>query len=127
MRLYRITFATGFAAGFVAGTRAGRERYEQMVKFARATAENPAVQQAAGAIQAHASALLTNAAHKVSGGLHDRVPQMAQTAKHMVEDHFPGMKHRNGHRNAAANGGTEAGNARPFVATSNSHLGGTQH
>jgi len=37
----RITFLAGFAVGFVAGARAGRERYEQMVKLARKTAENP--------------------------------------------------------------------------------------
>src|SRR5271166_483666 len=41
---YRITFLAGLAVGFVAGTRAGRERYEQMVKIARKTAENPTVQ-----------------------------------------------------------------------------------
>ena len=31
---YRVTFLAGLAVGFVVGTRAGRERYEQMVKLA---------------------------------------------------------------------------------------------
>ena len=42
----RITFLAGFAAGFVAGTRAGRERYEQMVKLGRKAVENPTVRRA---------------------------------------------------------------------------------
>ena len=42
----RITFLAGFAVGFVAGARAGRERYEQMVKLGRKAVENPTVQQA---------------------------------------------------------------------------------
>ena len=42
----RVTFLAGFAAGFVVGTRAGRERYEQLVKLGRKAVENPNVQQA---------------------------------------------------------------------------------
>jgi predicted component of type VI protein secretion system len=70
---YRVTFLTGFAAGFVVGARAGRERYEQIKKLARQTADNPAVQQAAAAVQAKAAGLASNAAHKVAGQLHDGV------------------------------------------------------
>ena len=127
MRFHRITFAAGLACGYVAGTAAGRERYEQMIKFARATAQHPAVQQAAGTIQTQAS----NAAQKVGGQLHDSVPQMANSAMHSVGDKIPGVKHRsdNGHRDAAGNGGKATGNGgkgagsgRPFAATTNSHL-----
>ena len=70
MRLYRLSFIAGFAAGFVAGTRAGRERYDQMVKLAKTAAENPTVQQAAGAIQAQASSLASTTVQKVGGQLH---------------------------------------------------------
>jgi hypothetical protein len=126
MGLYRMSFAAGFAAGFVVGTRAGREKYDQMVKFARATAEHPAVQQAAGVVQAQATGL----AQKVGGQLHDRVPQMAQSAAHSVGGHISGMKHRNGHHkdragrdNAASNGGKGSGNTHPFAGTSNSKPG----
>jgi hypothetical protein len=126
MRFNRITFVAGLACGYVAGTAAGRERYEQIVKFARSAAEHPAVKQAAGTIQSQATGLASNAAQKVGGQLHDRVPQLAHSAVHSVGDRMPGKKHRdangNGHRNAAGNGGKGAGNGRPFSATSNSHL-----
>jgi hypothetical protein len=71
---YRVTFIVGFAAGFIAGTRAGRERYEQIVRLAHRVADNPAVQQAAGAIQAQASTFTVTARNKVSERLHDRIP-----------------------------------------------------
>ena len=120
MHLYRLTFAAGLAAGFVAGTRAGRERYDQMVKIAKATRESPAFQQAAGAVQAQATGLLSSAGHKMAGG----VPQMAQSAMHTVGDHIPLRKNRNGNGNgrAAADGKSGSGNGRPLAATSNSHL-----
>lgn len=71
---YRVTFMAGFAAGFIAGTRAGRERYEQIVRLARRVADHPAVQQAAGAIQAQASTVTGTARSKMSERLHDKVP-----------------------------------------------------
>jgi len=114
MRLYRVSFVAGLAVGFVAGTRAGRERYDQMVKAAKSFAENPTVQQAAGAIQAQATQLVSTTAHKVGGQLHDRVPQMAQSAVHSVGDHISGMRQKNGSRQAAAGGGTQAGDGHPF-------------
>src|SRR5262249_37164667 len=76
MRLYRISFVAGSAAGFVAGTRAGREKYDQMVRMAKAAAENPTVQQAAGTIQTQAS----TAAQKVGSQLHDKLPPIAHSA-----------------------------------------------
>ena len=127
MHLYRVSFVAGLAVGFVAGARAGRERYDQMVKFARTTAENPAVQQAAAAIQAQATELFSSAAKKVGGELHDHVPHLAHSAAHSVGDHIPGMKHRNGDRNgpsrSASDGGPEAGQSNPFGATRTSDLG----
>jgi hypothetical protein len=71
---YRMTFVAGFATGFIVGARAGRERYEQIVRLARSAADNPAVQQAAGAIQAQASSVTGTARSKVSERLHDKVP-----------------------------------------------------
>jgi hypothetical protein len=117
MHLYRITFAAGFAAGFVAGTRAGREKYDQMVKIAKATKDSPAFQQAAGTIQTQATGLLSSAGHKVA----DNVPQLAQTAMHTVGDRIPLIKQRGGDSNGkpAANG--KSGSSRPFAGTGNSH------
>jgi hypothetical protein len=124
MRFYRITFVAGLACGYVAGTAAGRERYDQMVKFAKTAKEHPAVQQAAG----QASGIVSNTAQKVGGQLHDRVPQLAHSAMHSVGDRIPGKKQRNGqqngHRNSSANGGTGASKDRPF-ATGDSHLRST--
>ena len=53
---YKMTFAIGFAAGYTLGTKAGRERYEQIVRAARTFGENPAVQSAAGVVTARAGA-----------------------------------------------------------------------
>jgi hypothetical protein len=91
MHKYRITFLTGLAAGYVLGARAGRERYEQIVRLGRQVADNPAAQQAAGAVQAQAAGLAKTARQKVSDGLHDRMPKMAG-----VTSHVPGMRQRNG-------------------------------
>jgi hypothetical protein len=82
---YRIVFITGLGVGFVLGARAGRERYEQLQTLARKVRDNPAVQQAAGALQAQASSYARSAGGKLADGavaarakvgdaLHERVP-----------------------------------------------------
>ena len=71
---YRVTFFAGFAVGFIAGARAGRERYEQIVRLGHTVADNPTVQQAAGAIQAQASGLTETAKNKMNERLHDKLP-----------------------------------------------------
>ena len=73
----RITFLAGLAVGFVAGARAGRERYEQLVKLGRKAIENPAVQHATQTAAAKATELSKAAGQKAS----QRVPKLAQTAK----------------------------------------------
>ena len=98
MHRYRISFLTGFAAGFVLGARAGRERYEQIVRVARSVADSPAAQQAAGAVQAQAAGLAKTAKQKVSDGLQDRVPKLASAAKDKVGDQVAGLRQRNGHK-----------------------------
>jgi hypothetical protein len=121
MRLYRMSFVTGLAVGFVAGTRAGRERYDQMVKMAKTTRDNPTFQQAMGTIQSQATDLLSTAQHKMAEG----VPQIAHAAAHKVDD----MRHRNGHGSghgkAAANG--KGGEGRPFATTSNGNSKHSSH
>jgi hypothetical protein len=88
---YKVTFLAGLVAGFVVGARAGRERYEQLRKLARRTADSPAVQQAAAALQAKAAGLASAATHKVAGQLHDGMTS--------ARDKVPGMRNResNGH------------------------------
>jgi len=67
---YKATFVMGFAAGYVLGAKAGRERYEQIMRTARGLSENPAVQSTAGLLQAQATNLVG-------------------TAKQAVVDHLP--------------------------------------
>jgi hypothetical protein len=89
---YRFVFAVGLGVGYVLGTRAGRERYEQLVKLARKAADSPAVQQAAGAVQAQAAGLAKNTRTKLA----DQVPKLAGTARSRVD----AIRH-----SRAANGG----------------------
>ncbi|HUB41282.1 MAG TPA: hypothetical protein VMA72_20755 [Streptosporangiaceae bacterium] len=119
MRLYRISFVAGFAAGFVAGTRAGRETYDQMIKMAKAAAENPTVQQAAGTIQAQAGSLASTTAQKVGSQLHDRVPPIAHNAAHTVADRIHGIRHRN----SATAEQRAASNGYPFATTGGNSQG----
>src|SRR4051794_41845874 len=63
---YKATFVLGFAAGYTLGAKAGRERYEQIMRGARGLSENPAVQSAAGGLQAPATTLVDTA--KQAGG-----------------------------------------------------------
>jgi hypothetical protein len=62
---YKATFALGFAAGYTLGAKAGRERYEQIMRTARGLSENPAVQSAAGLLQAQATTLVDTAKQAV--------------------------------------------------------------
>ena len=41
----RTSLLVGFVAGYVLGSKAGRERYEQIVRVVRGIAENPPVKQ----------------------------------------------------------------------------------
>ena len=74
---YRATFIAGFAVGFMVGARAGRERYEQIVKAGRQVAENPTVQKATRAAGAKATELTKVAKDKAA----ERVPKLTETAK----------------------------------------------
>jgi hypothetical protein len=85
---YRATFLAGFAVGFLAGARAGRERYEQIMKLSRKAAGSPAVQQARQTITVKATELTKTAA--------SRVPKLVESARNKAGnrfDHFPGMHH----------------------------------
>ncbi|MDQ1704495.1 MAG: hypothetical protein QOF18_861 [Frankiaceae bacterium] len=62
---YKVTFLVGFATGYTLGAKAGRERYEQIRRTMRGLSENPAVQSAAGVLQAQASNLVGSARDRV--------------------------------------------------------------
>jgi hypothetical protein len=74
---YKAMFVAGLAVGFVAGTRAGRERYDQMVRLARRAAGSPQVQKATATVTAKTTDLAKTAMPKVMG-----------TAK-QAADHLP--------------------------------------
>jgi len=99
---YRLVFFTGLGIGFVLGTRAGRERYEQMRRLARKVADNPTVQQAAGAIQAQAAGYAKTAGGKVA----DRAGAARAKVGGAIHEHVPGMRVResNGHPADGGNG-----------------------
>jgi hypothetical protein len=106
---YRATFLAGLAVGFVLGTRAGRERYEQMVKAARKVVENPTVQQAARTTGTKATELTKAAGQKAA----ERMPKITETAKSSASkvrgqlDRIPGL-HSSDTEPAGANGNRPA-------------------
>jgi hypothetical protein len=76
---YRLTFLLGVGAGYVLGARAGRERYDQLMRSIREAKEQPGVQSAAGVVAAQASGLAQKAKSVVaaktgSGGDEDSYP-----------------------------------------------------
>ncbi|HEY6277219.1 MAG TPA: hypothetical protein VIX86_12910 [Streptosporangiaceae bacterium] len=77
---HRFVFAVGLGVGYVLGARAGRERYEQLARLARKAADSPAVQQAAGAVQAQAADLAKNTRSKIA----DQMPKLAGAARSRV-------------------------------------------
>lgn len=58
---FRAVFGAGFAAGYVLGARAGRERYESLVRTFRSLKDRPEVQGAAGIMAAQAGTLAQRA------------------------------------------------------------------
>jgi hypothetical protein len=114
MHRYRIAFLSGVAVGFVIGARAGRERYEQIKKLARTAADNPAVQQAAGALQARAAELANNARQKVTDQVRDRVPGITKSAQRVA------ATRRHGRARRDSNGSVELPGDEPVAQTGDS-------
>lgn len=55
-----LRFLLGVATGYVLGSRAGRERYEQIVRASRRLWDHPAVQGAAGVARAKAGEVISS-------------------------------------------------------------------
>jgi hypothetical protein len=92
----RAYFLTGFATGYVLGAKAGRQRYEQIMRAYRSFSSNPKVQEASGKVQAQASDLL--------GTAKDKVGEKVGEVKHKVEER------RSDERDVPAGQTTWAGN-----------------
>ena len=65
----KLSFLLGAAIGYVLGARAGRERYESIVKFGRQVVGSQTVQSSAGVLQAQVDELRHRAAGAVSSKL----------------------------------------------------------
>ncbi|MGH8962742.1 MAG: hypothetical protein ACRDWT_16395 [Jatrophihabitantaceae bacterium] len=60
----------GVAIGYVLGARAGRERYESVVRVARRVAGSQTVQSTAGVLQSQVDSVTHKARQRVSAKLH---------------------------------------------------------
>jgi hypothetical protein len=74
----KLSFVIGAALGYVLGARAGRERYESIVRTARTVAGSQTIQSTAGVLQAQVDELTTRAKSVVSQKLHND-PQAGAT------------------------------------------------
>jgi gas vesicle protein len=81
---YRVTFLTGLAIGFLVGARAGRERYDQIVKLTRQAAASPQAKQVTQTI--------TDKGTEFSKMAAANVPKLVKKARRTAGDrfdHFP--------------------------------------
>ncbi len=77
----KIIFLLGFGVGYVLGARAGRERYDSIVRRLRAARERPEVQQAAGLVTAQAGGLV----ERVKGSVGSRLSAAAGESEPYTE------------------------------------------
>jgi hypothetical protein len=63
---YKATFLVGFGTGYVLGSKAGRQRYEQIMKSFRQFTGRPEVQEAAGLVEGKAEGLVKTAKRVVT-------------------------------------------------------------
>jgi hypothetical protein len=66
----KVSFVLGAAVGYVLGTRAGRERYETIVRLGRKVAGSQTVQSSAGVLQAQVEGVKDRAMGIVAARLH---------------------------------------------------------
>src|SRR6266700_1889831 len=89
MGFQRAVFAVGVAVGFLAGSRAGRERYDQIVKYAKKAVQSPPAQRAGRAISGKATDLAKAGAAKaasLSKSAAAKAPQAAGNAARKAKD-----------------------------------------
>jgi hypothetical protein len=80
----KLSFLLGGAVGYVLGARAGRERYEAIVRLARRVGGSQTVQSAAGVLQAQVDEVTHRVrelvAARVPGGHHAPSPNGGRTS-----------------------------------------------
>lgn len=72
----KLSFLLGFGIGYVLGSKAGRQRYEQLLRSWRQVRDNPSVQEAAGLVQARAE----NAVGAVKSRIGSETPDRSTSA-----------------------------------------------
>jgi hypothetical protein len=97
----RLIFLTGVGVGYVLGARAGRQRYEQLVRAGRKLKENSTIQETAGILQAQAGELITTAKDTVT----DKIGHTTWGAK---VSNYLGDDSRSEHRAQAGSNGIPA-------------------
>ena len=93
---YRVMFVAGFAVGFVVGARAGRERYEQMVKYGRQVAGSPTVQRVTQTVTVKTTEFTKTAIAKA--------PDIAKKATDRVPSRIRGKGGKDGADDVSADG-----------------------
>jgi hypothetical protein len=63
-----LKFLLGAAVGYVLGAKAGRERYEQLLRTYQRVADHPAVQGAAGVVRARVEETVNGNRHTADAG-----------------------------------------------------------
>ena len=89
MRYHRAVFAAGVAVGFVAGSRAGRERYDQIVKYTRKAIQSPPARRASQAVSGKATELSKSATAKAASltkSAASRAPKAAGSVARKAKD-----------------------------------------
>ena len=87
---YKLTFIMGAAFGFVLGARAGRERYEQLLKAGQQFVHNPAVRNAAESAAQQSRTAAGKAADTVTARVGPRLPDaLAERVRSMRNGHGP--------------------------------------
>jgi hypothetical protein len=112
---YKATFALGLVVGFMAGARAGRERYDQIMRFGRQLADNPTVQKATRTVNDRTMELSRTAAAQM--------PRVMETAKQKAGGRIPGSSGGKGGSGGIADNGTDGHRAYP-ADTSNASVTG---
>lgn len=85
--MMKLSFVLGLGVGYVLGSKAGRQRYEQLLRSWRQVRENPAMQEAAGLVQARAE--------NVVGAVKSRIG--SETSDPLASAGYPGRMNGSRH------------------------------
>lgn len=77
----KFSFLLGLAVGYVLGSRAGRQRYEQLLRAWRQVRDNPSVQEAAGLVQARADNVVGAVKSRIGSESPDRLSSAGQAQR----------------------------------------------